>query len=167
MIIRYFCQSDFVKVQAIYQQGIATANATFQTSPKSWQQWQDSMIEASVLVSVDSESQKKQLKGWAGLSPVSTRAVYSGVAEVSIYVAQGATGMGIGSQLMAALIERAESLGFWTMQAAIFPENELSIALHIKFGFTIIGQRKAIAKLQGKWRDVVLLERRSTLVGVD
>ncbi len=86
---------------------------------------------------------------------------------MSIYVAQKATGMGIGSQLMAALIERSESLGFWTLQAAIFPENKLSIALHIKYGFSIIGQRKAIAKLQGKWRNVVLLERRSALVGVD
>jgi len=163
MKIRTFERIDFNRVQAIYLQGIETNNATFQLEKKSWEQWCSSMIESTVLVLEDANS---EVVAWAGLSAVSSRTVYKGVAEVSIYVAQEGAGKGIGSMLMEALIKDSETQGFWTLQAAIFPENIGSIKLHAKYGFSLIGRRKALGKLHGFWRDVDLMERRSTLVGL-
>jgi phosphinothricin acetyltransferase len=107
-----------------------------------------------------------QIAGWAALRPVSNRAVYAGVAEVSIYVAPDHQGRGVGTQLLTALVEASEQAGFWTLQAGIFPENVASIALHRKCGFRIVGRREKLGQMDGVWRDVVLMERRSKRVGV-
>ncbi|NQZ33303.1 MAG: N-acetyltransferase family protein [Oceanospirillaceae bacterium] len=167
MKIRAFDQADFAVVQDIYLQGIATNNATFALEKKSWQQWQSSMLSATLLVVVEQDSQGcEQLLGWAGLSAVSSREVYCGVGEVSIYISSKAAGRGVGTLLMNELIIQCEGLGFWTLQAAIFPENTASIALHNKCGFITLGCRKALGKMHGVWRDVQFLERRSAVVGV-
>ena len=104
--------------------------------------------------------------GWAVLSPVSGRCVYGGVAEVSLYVAEGARGLGIGKKLMEHLITQSEANEIWTLQAGIFPENNASVQLHVKAGFRIIGKREKIGKLNHIWRDSLLLEKRSTVVGL-
>lgn len=105
--------------------------------------------------------------GWAVLSPVSSRCVYGGVAEVSVYVAADARGRGVGSRLLDALVEGAEAEGVWTLQAGIFPENEATLALHRKHGFREVGRRERIGRMGGRWRDTLLLERRSAVVGTD
>jgi L-amino acid N-acyltransferase YncA len=110
---------------------------------------------------------ENELSGWAALSPVSDRCVYGGVAEVSVYVGAAHRGRGIGSQLLKALIEESEKHGIWTLQAGIFPENAESVGLHRKWGFRKVGKREALGRLSGRWRDVVLLERRSRVVGID
>jgi len=161
--IRAFERADFSQVQDIYLQGIETKNATFQREKKSWDQWCSSMIESTVLVM---EDESAEVVAWAGLSAVSSRDVYKGVAEISIYVSPKAAGNGVGSILLESLIERSEEQGFWTLQAAIFPENQGSIRLHAKCGFSLIGRRKALGKLHGLWRDVDLMERRSKVVGM-
>lgn len=167
MKIRAFEPADFAAVQDIYQQGIATNNATFALQKKSWEQWQSSMLSDTLLVIVELDSQgQEQLLGWAGLSAVSSRAVYAGVGEVSIYISPLAAGRGVGTLLLNDLITLCENLGFWTLQAAIFPENNASIALHNKCGFITLGCRKALGKMHGVWRDVEFLERRSTVVGI-
>ncbi len=164
MRIRPFSQDDFESVQAIYQQGIDTLDATFQTEQKTWKQWQEAMIDGSTLVMLDDG---QQVIGWAGLSAISSRPVYRGVAEVSIYMAQQVAGQGFGSQLFQQMIEHSEKLGFWTLQSAIFPENKGSVRLHQKQGFRLIGERKGLGKMNGVWRDVLLFERRSDIVGID
>ena len=105
--------------------------------------------------------------GWAALTPVSDRCVYAGVAEVSVYVGAEARGQGVGSLLMAALVDESEKHGLWTLQAGIFDGNDPSVTLHEKFGFRVVGVRKKLGKLKGRWRDVLLLERRSDEVGID
>ncbi|MFK3858100.1 GNAT family N-acetyltransferase [Pseudoalteromonas rhizosphaerae] len=162
MIIRQFVESDFLAVQNIYQQGIDTGNATFQTKAKSWQQWNSSMLNCCRLVAV----QRDQVLGWAGLSVVSSREVYSGVAEVSVYVANQAQGKGLRQALLNALINESEKSGIWTLQASIFPENTNSIALHTRNGFRQVGNREKLGQLHGVWRNVVLMERRSAVVGL-
>ena len=104
--------------------------------------------------------------GWAALGPVSARAVYSGVAEVSVYVAARARGRGVGFRLLSALVEASEENGIWTLQAAIFPENVASISLHQRAGFRVVGTRERIGAMGGRWRDTILMERRSATVGV-
>ena len=162
MYIRNFKQSDFDSVKDIYQQGIDTGNATFETQVKEWDEWNNSMLQVCRLVAVENE----RVVGWAALSPVSNRCVYAGVAEVSVYVASEARGKGVGQILLAKLVEESEKKGFWTLQAGIFPENESSIALHQKNGFRILGLQEKLGKMGEKWRDVVLLERRSKVVGI-
>ncbi len=162
MVIRQFAKNDFLAVQNIYQQGIDTGNATFQTKAKNWQQWNSSMLNCCRLVAV----QREQVLGWAGLSAVSNREVYSGVAEVSVYVANQAQGKGLGQALLNALINESEKSGIWMLQASIFPENISSIALHTRNGFRQVGNREKLGQLHGVWRNVVLMERRSTLVGL-
>jgi phosphinothricin acetyltransferase len=170
MSIRRFRRQDFERVQEIYKQGIDTQNATFQINKKSWQQWQDSMLQDTCIVLCSDDNAvdlENNILGWAGLSAISSREVYEGVAEVSIYVDRHSVNQGIGKQLLNALIELSELQGFWTLQAAIFVENEASIKLHLKHGFEIVGRRHKLGKMQGKWRDVLLIERRSCVVGIE
>lgn len=154
---------DCAQVLAIYGEGIATGQATFETILPEWQQWDAGHLPLGRFVAREGN----KILGWAALSPVSRRQVYAGVAEVSVYIAASARGKGVGKALMAKLIEASEANGFWTLQSSIFPENLASIELHLKHGFRELGRRKRVAKLQGVWRDTVLLERRSQVVGID
>ncbi|WP_167618083.1 GNAT family N-acetyltransferase [Maribellus sediminis] len=154
---------NWPEVTGIYEAGIATKNATFQTEVPEWETWDSSHRKDCRLIAKHGE----QVVGWAALSNVSSRCVYAGVAEVSIYVDPDYSGKGVGSKLMAALIEASEANGIWTLQAGIFPENTGSIRLHQKFGFRILGVKERIGKMDGVWRNVVSLERRSKVVGID
>ena len=155
--------ADWEAVQAIYLEGIATGDATFETDAPDWEAWNGTHLLFARLVARHS----KAIVGWAALSPVSYRRVYAGVAEVSVYVAAEARGVGVGRSLMTALIQEAERNSVWTLQAGIFPENSSSIALHKRFGFREVGRRERLGMLRGVWRDVILLERRSRVVGID
>lgn len=152
----------YTAVNAIYLEGIATGQATFQTSGASWPEWDAAHLDACRLIAVEGQT----VLGWAALSPVSSRSVYAGVAEVSVYIAATARNTGIGTALLNRLVRDSEAAGIWTLQAGIFPENAASIALHQKAGFRIVGRRERIGKMHtGEWRDTVLLERRSTTTG--
>ena len=153
---------DWSAVRAIYLQGVATGNATFEKSAPTWEQWDSRHLTACRLVA---RSQGEVL-GWAALSPVSGRCIYAGVAEVSVYVADGTQGRGIGLALLSALISASEQAGIWTLQAGIFPENTASIALCKRAGFRTVGTRERLGCMEGHWRDVVLMERRSSVVGI-
>lgn len=152
---------DWPAVRAIYLEGIATGDATFEQNAPEWGQWDAGHLAAARIVARLEEG----VVGWAALSAVSGRCVYAGVAEVSIYVAEHARGRGVGRQLMARLIGESEAAGIWTVQAGIFPENAASIALHQSAGFRIVGQRERLGQMNGRWRDVMLMERRSAIVG--
>jgi phosphinothricin acetyltransferase len=152
---------DWEEVRRIYLEGIATGNATFETDAPSWERWDAAHLAEPRLVARDDE----RLLGWASLSKVSERCVYAGVAEVSVYVAGSARGRGVGRKLLEALIERSEDAGIWTLQAGIFPENTASIAIHRRCGFRVVGTRERLGQLAGRWRNVMLLERRSGLKG--
>jgi phosphinothricin acetyltransferase len=155
-------------VKAIYEQGITTGNATFQTEAPTWEEWDRGHLAHSRLVAVDAGyGHSNQVLGWAALSPVSGRCVYGGVAEVSVYVAGTARGRGVGRQLLAALATESEANGIWTLQASIFPENTTSISIHAGAGFQTVGRRERIGQLHGVWRSTVLLERRSAVVGAE
>jgi L-amino acid N-acyltransferase YncA len=149
-------------VRSIYLQGIATGNATFQQAAPDWKEWDAGHLRTCRMVA----RSEQVIVGWAALSPVSSRRVYRGVAEVSIYVAETARERGVGASLMARLIVESEAAGIWTLQAGIFPENAASIKLHINAGFRIVGTRSRLGCMNGQWRDVVLLERRSLKTGV-
>ena len=155
-------EGDWPEVRRIYAEGIATGHATFETEPPSWAVWDQGHRSDSRLVLRDGAG----LLGWAALAPVSGRCVYGGVAEVSVYVADSARGRGAGRALLAALIEASERAGIWTLQAGIFPENEPSLRLHRSLGFRDVGRRERIGQMNGVWRDVLLLERRSAVTGV-
>lgn len=161
--IRNMTAEDWEPVRAIYLAGIATGQATFETEAPTWTTWSNSHLPTPRLVAVSREA----LGGWAALSPVSARSVYVGVAEVSVYVAEQMRGTGIGRLLLETLVKESEESGFWTLQASIFPENPASISLHNSCGFREVGRRQRVAKMKGVWRDTVLFERRSKLVGVD
>ncbi|HTT18562.1 MAG TPA: GNAT family N-acetyltransferase [Candidatus Sulfotelmatobacter sp.] len=148
-------------VREIYAQGIATGNATFETELPGWERWDRGHRQDCRLVAVEGD-----VIGWAALSPVSARHVYRGIAEVSVYVAAAARRRGVGRSLLKALVHQSEESGIWTLQAGIFPENTSSIALHKACGFREVGVRRRIGKMGELWRDVVLLERRSTKVGI-
>jgi len=156
---------DSSTVLAIYGGGIATGHASFQKAAPAWDDWDAGHLACCRLVAEEDGASV----GWAALSPVSSRCVYAGVGEVSIYLADGVRGRGVGSRLLGALIEASETVGLWTLQAGIFPENAASIALHRKCGFRHVGTRERLGHmthgpLAGEWRDVMLLERRSPLV---
>ncbi len=154
--------ADWPGVSAIYLEGIATGNATFETLPPNWEQWDRDHLPMGRLVA----RQGRALAGWAALSRVSQRSCYSGVAELSVYVANWARGKGVGSALMKAAIAASEQAGIWTLQGSIFPENVASLRLCAAHGFRQVGYRERIGKLHGKWRDTILVERRSQTVGL-
>ena len=154
--------ADWEAARSIYQQGIATGHATFETDVPTWSEWNASHLNTCRLVA----RQGNQTVGWVALSPISGRHVYSGVAEVSIYVAASARGRGIGHALLDRLITASEREGVWTLQASMFPENMSSVRLHKACGFRKVGYRERIAQMKGVWRDTVLMERRSDIVGV-
>lgn len=153
---------DAEQVLAIFQEGIDTKNATFETKTPTWEIWSRDHISSCRLVARVGD----QVIGWAALSPTSPREAYAGVAEVSIYLRLDSVGRGMGSQLLGAIIEESEKYGFWTLKSGIFPENKSSIALHEKFGFRVLGTQERVGQLDGIWRDVVQMERRSEVVGI-
>ena len=153
---------DWPTVRAIYLEGIATGDATFEQTAPDWEEWDAGHIPGARIVA---RSDTGDALGWAALSVVSSRCVYAGVAEVSIYVAQRARGLGLGKKLMSRLIADSEAAGIWTLQAGIFPENVASIALHERAGFRIVGRRERLGQMNGLWRDVLVMERRSAIVG--
>lgn len=159
--IRALDPPDWPQVKEIFQEGIASGHATFETAIPSWESWDASHIQSCRLVAEEGG----RLLGWAALSPVSDRCVYGGVAEVSVYVGSAARGRGVGTLLLQELVTASEGAGFWTLQAGIFPENPGSVRIHEKCGFRILGRRERLGRLGGVWRDVLLLERRSSTIG--
>ena len=161
---------DWEAVRSVYREGIATGNATFETDVPEWEDWDKGHLHDCRFVA----RKEGRVIGWAALSSVSGRCVYAGVAEVSVYVAASARGRGVGKALLCALVEGSERQGIWTLQAGIFPENEASIALHKSCGFREVGCRERLGQMRPAaksaagdiWRDVVLMERRSHVVGV-
>ncbi|OHR73698.1 phosphinothricin acetyltransferase [Bacillus sp. HMSC76G11] len=158
--IEKMMDNDWEKVKSIYLQGIATGNATFETDAPSWGRWDESHSKTCRLVAKG----ENEVLGWTALSPVSGRCVYAGVADISIYISPTFKGQGIGTSLLRSIVELSEKEGFWTLQAGIFPENTSSLKLHKNAGFREIGIRERIGKMNGVWRDVVSLERRSKIL---
>jgi phosphinothricin acetyltransferase len=154
--------SDWDAVRAVYLEGMVTGNSTFEQSAPDWEKWDRDHLRACRLVA---RSQGEVL-GWSALSAVSGRSVYSGVAEASVYVAERARRRGIGSALLAALVSESEHEGIWTLQAGVFPENAASLKLCKTYGFRVVGIRERLGRMEGRWRDVALLERRSHAAGV-
>ena len=163
MQIREMQQSDWEVVSTIYSEGIATGYATFEKNIPNFENWDKAHLKTCRLVAIKDET----VLGWAALSPVSSRCVYGGIAEVSVYVGQNHKGQGVGKLLMKHLIEQSEKEGLWTLQSGIFPENYGSIKLHEKVGFRYIGKREQIGKINGVWKDNLLFERRSKTVGIN
>lgn len=164
ILIGAMSPADGEAVLAIYAEGIATRNATFQTEIPSWDEWDAAHLAVPRLVARD---QAGRVLGWCALSPVSRRPVYAGVTEESVYVASAARGRGIGRRLLEAMVKASEQAGIWTMQTGIFPENQTSIALHQACGFRIVGTRERVGRHFGRWRDVVFMERRSRVAGAE
>lgn len=155
---------DWNEVERIYQLGIATGNATFETQTPTWEHWDNVHLKSCRFIA----NLEKKIVGWAALSPVSSRCVYGGVAEISVYVDPSYNGMGVGTTLLQKLITESEKEGFWTLQAGVFPENKASISIHKKVGFREIGYREKIGKMKnGVWRDNLILERRSKTIGIN
>lgn len=161
--IRNMQTTDWEAVKDIYESGIATGIATFETSAPDWEKWNKVHLIFARLVATTNSS----VIGWAALSPVSNRCVYGGVAEVSIYLSDNHRRKGIGIKLLQQLIDESERNGIWTLQAGIFTDNIPSVKLHVKAGFRIIGHREKVGKLKGNWKDNYILERRSKTVGID
>jgi L-amino acid N-acyltransferase YncA len=159
-MIRNMLNGDSQKVLEIYRMGLETRNATFETVVPSWQEWDSKHLRHSRFVSEEDGI----VTGWAALSPFSSREVYKGVAELSIYVSTFSRGKQIGSALLEKTIASSELKGIWTLVSSVFPENAATLRLHEKFGFRVIGRRERIAKLEGIWRDTILLERRSSII---
>ncbi len=162
MEVREMLATDWEAVKQIYEEGIATGNATFQTTAPSWKEWDESHVQTCRLIAVDEED---HVQGWAALTAVSGRCVYAGVGEVSVYVSAHARGKGVGKKLLHALIEESERNHFWTLQAGIFPENKSSVRIHEELGFRQVGYREKIGEMNGEWRDSLLFEKRSKVVG--
>jgi phosphinothricin acetyltransferase len=149
--------ADWPAVEAIYAEGIATGDATFETETPTWAELDAGRLAGHRLVAVNGDS----VVGWAAVSPASRRACYDGVVEHSVYVEESSRGRGIGRALLEALVASTDAAGIWTIQTSVFPENAASLALHLQTGFRIVGRRERIAQLRGIWRDTLLLERRS------
>jgi len=152
---------DWDDVARIYAEGIATRLAAFETEVPSWQAWDGAHLAEHRLMA----REDGRAAGWAALAPVSSRCVYAGVAEVSVYVAAAARGHGVGSALLSALVASSEVGGVWTLEAGILPENEASVRMHERCGFRVVGRRERLGRMDGEWRDVLLLERRSRVAG--
>lgn len=161
MNIEPLLPADWPAVSAIYAEGIATRNATFETELPSWTHWDATHLADCRFVARDDAG----VVGWVALSPVSRRACYRGVCEVSVYVRESARGRGVGRALMQRVIDASEAAGIWTLQGSTFPENTASIGLQMSCGFRVLGRRERVAQLDGVWRDTVLMERRSLRVG--
>jgi L-amino acid N-acyltransferase YncA len=161
IVIEAMLLGDWEEVRHIYLEGIATKNATFETNVPSFEMWDKAHRPDCRLVA----RINNKIAGWAALSSVSTRKVYLGVAESSVYIGEAYRGQGIGDKLMEVLIKESEANGVWTLQVGIFPENKASIHLHEKHGFRVLGKREKVGKMDDWWRDVVLMERRSSVVG--
>ena len=157
MQIRALDEWDWPAVSAIYAEGIATGNATFEVVVPSWERWDAAHPSLRLVAESDGE-----VVGWAALSPYSDRTCYRGVGEESVYVSASARGRGVGRALLGELIARAEADGYWTLLAGVFPENDASMALHRSVGFRVVGVHEGLGERDGMWRDVILLERRST-----
>ena len=155
-------EADWQPVREIYLEGLATGLASFETDVPEWEHWDETHLADCRFVAWQGD----RLLGWAAVSPVSSRCVYGGVGEVSVYVGERARGQGVGRRLLSVLVDASERAGLWTLQAGIFPENVASVTLHEKCGFRVVGRRERLGQLQGVWRDVLLLERRSGLVGI-
>ena len=154
---------DWESVREIYDEGISTGVATLEVRAPPWEEWDRSHAPTPRLVAMLGS----RVVGWAALSPVSSRAVYRGVAEVSLYVAGRSRGLGIGSRLLRALAAASERAGYWTLQASVLVENGVSLRVHEAAGFRVVGRRERIGQRQGVWRDTIILERRSRVVGAD
>lgn len=155
-------KSDWEDVRSAYLEGIATGNATFEKSAPEWEKWDRDHLPTCRVVA----RRQGEVLGWAALSAVSGRCVYAGVAEASTYVAARARGNGLGLALLSALVAESEREGIWTLQASVFPENTASLAVCKRAGFRIVGTRERLGCQDGRWRDVFLLERRSSIAGV-
>jgi L-amino acid N-acyltransferase YncA len=160
MEIRDLRPLDWPEVAGIYEDGIRTGNATFETRTPSWKQWDAAHSAIRLVAELDGKT-----AGWAALMPSSDRRCYRGVAENSVYVASWAQGQGVGRGLLDALVARSEAEGIWTLTAGIFPENEASVRMHLGCGFRLVGVRERLGELNGEWRDVLLFERRSEVIG--
>jgi L-amino acid N-acyltransferase YncA len=160
VVVVSFEAAHWAEARRIYLEGIATRNATFETTAPPWEAWNGAHLPDLRVVALHQDA----VIGWAALSPVSGCCVYGGVAEESVYVAESARGRGVGRRLLEDVIRRSEAAGIWTIQTGIFPENEPSLRLHERVGFQLVGVRERIGMLDGVWRDVVLLERRSPTV---
>ena len=159
-MIRKATEMDWPDIRAIYIAGIKTNHATFESADavtNSYEDWLSAKVGDSVLVKILND----RVAGWSALSSVSDRCVYSGVAEVSVYVSEEFQNQGIGSALLQEIVKRSEEAGIWTLQAGIFPENLSSVSIHHKYGFRTVGKREKLGKQNGVWRDVLFLERRS------
>jgi phosphinothricin acetyltransferase len=165
LVIEAMRPGDWPAVRAIYEAGIATGNATFETAAPAWESWDQAHLERPRLVA--RRSAGGPILGWAAVVPVSGRCVYAGVGDLSIYIAPEGRGSGVGRALLAALVRESEAAGLWTLQAGVFPENIASLALHRALGFRDVGVREKIGRMNGRWRDVLLLERRSRAAGVE
>ena len=166
--VRDMTPADWPDVERIYREGIATGNATFETAPPSWDDFDHEKVADPRLVAIEDDA----VVGWAAASRISSRCVYEGVLEHSVYVAEAARGKGVGRVLLDAFLQGAEAASIWTVQSGVFPENEPSLALHRELGFRTVGTRERVGKMgygpfAGTWRDVVMIERRSPLVGID
>jgi L-amino acid N-acyltransferase YncA len=158
--VRGLRADDWPEVARIYREGIETGNATFETEVPSWDEWNAAHLAEHRFAA----ERDGQVVGWIALLPVSSRACYSGVAEISTYVSEDARSQGVGRELLAAAIESAERGGIWTLQTSVFPENEASLRLLRRFGFREVGRRERIGRLHDIWRDTVLVERRSEVI---
>lgn len=163
MEIKPITKENFPELVEIYGQGLATNIATFQNDLPTWEEWDKGHL-VSCRISM---YRNDEMLAWAALSPVSSRVVYSGVAEVSIYVSADARGKGIGEMLLNELIKQSESNEIWTLQSGIFAENHISLKLHEKCGFRMVGYREKIGRKNGVWKDTVLMERRSKIIGIN
>jgi phosphinothricin acetyltransferase len=161
-MIREIHDNDAESVLEIYRQGLDTGEASFETAVPDWAEWHAKYHPFCRL----GWEESGELRAWAALAPVSARACYRGVAEVSIYVARDYFGRGIGGRLMQALVEASEEQGIWTLYSSVFPENEATVKLHLRHGFREVGIRERIAQRDGRWRDTLILERRSARVGI-
>ena len=159
LALRLMAPGDWTRVASIYAAGIATGQATFETTVPSWEAFDEGKLDAHRTVAVDAAD---LVVGWCAVSPISARPAYAGVVENSVYVDPDAAGHGVGRSLLTHLVASTEATGIWTIQAGVFPGNTASMRLHDRAGFRVVGVRERIAQLKGTWRDVALLERRGT-----